>query len=622
MASMTPDWATRPAWKERREGQLKRLKSKSIIRELVFYDTETFQAVQEDGEIVFPFRLGYATHITLDDRYTIKKRHDKELWKEEDFIDFILSKLHPKKTLYIFAHNQGFDTRVLKLPFYFKDLGYEVELPIINMRTFIWKVKTPKGNITFLDTANYAVHTVDALGYDMGYPKLKVDFSKVSDRELMTYCARDVEIIEKFILSLLEFIDVHKLGSFRNTLASLALSAYRTRFMDRPPHIHTNQAALNLERKAYYGGRTEAWFIGCKTNQEFYAVDVNSMYPAVMTRTDLPVRLAAHIVRPKISELESYLTNFYTIAKVKLITDEPVYPLKDKGKLLFPIGEFVTYLSHPELIYALSHDHVIQIYELVLYYKAPVFKEFIDYFYNLRLEYTEQGNSSWRFITKIFLNSLYGKFAQQEPIRILIGQDENNLFAITHGMNYEQGFSFKETTWFGDIYLEYKQGETTFSFPGLSAAITSHARMLLWEYILTAGKGNVYYMDTDSLIVNKAGVDNLREHINSTQLGKLKIEAQSSRLLIYGAKDYRMTGKKAHKGLRNDAQRITKDQWNQIQFKSFMSWLNRMEHLEPSARIRPKRRLHNYTKGRKQLDGRVIPHLYKTQNGVNHQQDF
>ena len=606
-----------PSWKVRREGSLKTLNSNSIIREMIFYDTETFQQVESDGEITFPFRLGYAVYISLDKFNKIKRIEEKELWKIGDFVDFIHSKLRKKKTLYIFAHNQQFDTRVLHLPFVFKDLGYKVELPIINMRTFIWKIATEHGNMTFLDTANYAVSTVDNLGIDMGYPKLKVDFETINDIDLMRYCKRDVEIIKEFILNLLSFIDEHKLGSFRNTLASLSLSAFRTRFMDRPPHIHTNQRALSLERDSYFGGRTEAWFIGYKTNQDFYALDVNSMYPYVMAYDKLPIRLFNYIENPFLHELKTLMENFYCIAKVKLNTDENCYPLRDKGKLLFPKGEFITTLSHPELENALENDHITKIYELTTYYTAPIFREFVNYFYDLRQEYTKAGNMSWRFITKIMLNSPYGKFAQQEPHREYIGIDPDNLFAINHGLNYEDRIRFKETTWFSEIFLEYKKGETTFSFPGLSSAITAYGRMLLWEYIKIAGQNNVFYMDTDSLIVNAKGYKNLADYIDSHTLGLLKIEAHSTRLIIHGAKDYRMRGKKVRKGLKKSATRLDKNLWSQLQFEGMLAWLNKMYYLEPSARYTTKRRRQSYNKGVKQSDGFIIPHCYQVEYGKN-----
>lgn len=610
-----PQHSKEPFWKQRSEGQLPALKSTSIIRELIFYDTETYVHMLEDKSFIFPFRLGFATYIHLDKDYKPAKRQDKELWKIQDFEDFILSKMRPKKTLYIFAHNQAFDIRVLELPQRLQALGFEVDLPVVNMRTFFWHIKSDKGNLVFVDTANYAVSTVENLGVDMGYPKLSVDFDTVTNKDLMTYCHRDVKIIEEFILNLIDFINVHELGSFKVTLASLALSAYRTKFMTRKPHIHVHENSLWLERKAYYGGRTEAWYIGVKTGEKFYAVDVNSMYPWAMTLDNLPIRLAAYTTRGSIDELRTLLPNFFVIAKVKLATLENVYPLKIRGKLMFPTGEFLTYLCSPELEYAIEHNDIKEVYDMSIYFRAPVFKDFVNYFYSLRLQYTAEHNSSWRFITKIFQNSLYGKFAQLEPHRDIIGTCEPDEFGVLHGFNSHKQYRYKEVKWLGSIYKEYKEGETRFSFPGLSAAITAHSRMQLYRYALISGKENVFYMDTDSLIINELGYKRLSNHIDQTQLGKLKLEAVSSRLIIYGAKDYRIVGKLARKGVKKTATRLSKNTFEQLQFQGFTAYLNTPGFSPPIAQTRKRTRRLYYDMGVILENGRVTPHVLSYQNG-------
>ena len=60
------------------------------------------------------------------------------------------------------------------------------------------------------------------MGRVLGYPKLKVNFNNVSDKDLMIYCKRDTEIIYKTMLNLFEFIKKHDLGAFGYTAPSIS----------------------------------------------------------------------------------------------------------------------------------------------------------------------------------------------------------------------------------------------------------------------------------------------------------------------------------------------------------------------------------------------------------------
>lgn len=80
-----------------------------------------------------------------------------------------------------------------------------------------------------------------------------------------------------------------------------------------------------------------------------------------------------------------------------------------------------------------------------------------------------------------------------------------------------------------------------------------------------AGREHVFYIDTDGMIVDQTGLDNLRGMIDSTRLGYLKIEGTATDIEILAPKDYAMDGKRKTKGIRRNAEPIgpnTFDQWH------------------------------------------------------------
>jgi len=521
-------------------------------------------------------------------------------------MDFMLDHCYAKQKLWCFAHNSGFDVRVLDLPTLVHEYGFTSTPPIINDRVFIWDIKTNKNTVTFLDTANYGVHSVDQLGKDMGYSKQVVDFDTVTNDELITYCIRDTEILEKFVLSYIDFIYSNDLGAVKVTIASQAFNTYRYRFMSRQPEIHTNTDALSVERNAYTGGRTECFFIGELQPDNYYYVDFNSMYPYVMRNKKVPYRLRGYTENVNPNLLKARMKNHYVIAEVLIRTEEIAYPLKFNKRLLFPVGTYRTTLHHSELQRAVENREIIHVYKCCVYEQGYIFKQYVDFFYKAKVNYTKTANKTWRYMTKLFLNSLYGKFGQVQPQRDLLKEGDSKLVWRTCGYDESIDRFYQHLMWYGNLYEEYKDGETLYSSPAIAGSITAYARTHLYETLLKIGKENVYYMDTDSYIINQQGYDNIKDQLHPTELGKLSLEDASNNVTIYGNKDYIFGDTVRHKGIPKNAKPIAKDTWQYLQFQGFITWLNSYGKTGMIAHTRTKRRLHNYEKGIKDAETGLI----------------
>lgn len=402
----------------RKPGKISTLTNQGTPINCLYFDVETFTKYTRDKRVIFPPRLGIAIFNKMDENGQLKHRFVTRFTTPQQFIEIVLQYLHKSEPLYIFGHNVGFDIRALSLPRLFRKLEYKSEPPIINHRMFIWTVKTPVGDIKFIDTANFAVISVEQLGDDLGYEKLHIDFRTNDIEALYKYCQRDVEIIEKFMQSYIYFISSNKLGKFCYTLASQAMTAWRTRFMDTDVYIHCNDDVSQFERNSYHGGRTECFFIGKAPKSKYYYLDINSMYPYVMKYNQMPTKFVGLSSKIDYTNLPKILDKYYVIAECELNTDEPAYGIVYDSKLIFPIGQFTTVLHHCELEYAYQHNHIIKIKRMALYKKELIFSSYVDFFYDVKLKATLEHNASWRFIAKIFLNSLYGKMGQLNPIRI------------------------------------------------------------------------------------------------------------------------------------------------------------------------------------------------------------
>jgi hypothetical protein len=230
----------------------------------------------------------------------------------------------------------------------------------------------------------------------------------------MEYCKRDTEIVQKSIMGYIRFIADNDFGSLTYTRASQAFTAYRHRFMKRDIILHQNDNLSAFEKLCYYGGRTECFEIGTISDGPFVSLDVNSMYPFVMKNKQCPVEYLGEIKDTSIENIKTYIQDFAICAHVHIITSEPVYALRYDKKIIFPVGDFDTYVCTEALQYAIDHNHIIKIKRAELYRKEFIFTEYVEKLYSLKKQYKESGNDLYTQITKIMLNSLYGKFGQHK----------------------------------------------------------------------------------------------------------------------------------------------------------------------------------------------------------------
>lgn len=586
---------------------LKKPKRISLPKYLVFLDTEADNVSEDDNELDFRFRMACLIFIELDDTLKIIRRN---VYFADDLIDFYLildDLVRDYQKLYVFGHNLGFDLRILGAFRTLVEYKFTGTAPIINHRIFMWHVKRGHQTIDFIDTANFAVISVAQLGKDIGLPKLEVDFNSVTDADLHTYCQRDCEILERFILEYLGFLHHFDLGGFKHTLASQALHSFLYRFYDDNIFPHHWPKLIEIEKECYHGGRSEAFFIGELPSQPYYALDINSMYPSIMLNEFVPIKLFKFFDRniPKLTQ--KLFDEYYLIAICRIKTPEPCFSKVINKRLCFPVGTMSITLHHCELEYAWKHKMILEITTLVVYHKAKVFAKYADFFLKKRREYKEAGNDSWSYICKIKGNSLYGKLAQHNYKREKLDNFLETDFGRMPFCDETRGISGQIIIWNGEVIKEFKEGISRHSFMAIAGAITARGRMMLWELITIAGKENVFYVDTDSLIVNEKGYTALAPYIDKLKPGMLKLEKTDNHLVIHGAKDYEHGTKIRRKGIKEKAV-VTKDgAFEQFNFDSVVQWLNSGGEGTVKAHKVTKRRSGLYSKGVVNDSGDVSP---------------
>lgn len=584
------------------------LKKSLAKMECIFFDIETQKSYEDETRIEQKFHLGFAIHCQFDNDATIISETRQRLTTQDSFLEFVICKLKKNRVLSIISCNIWFDARNSRILENLINYGFKVKLCYAKGLCNIIKLKYCEYTIQLLNINQFVPGSVRAYGEILGIPKLNIDFDKDDYESIMLYCERDTDIIKLMFRWWLGFIWEHGLGSFGYTLASQAFTAFRHRFMSHEIYIHGDDDYSAFERKSYFGGRTEAFYIGLIPTQETYCVDVNSMYSWAMKGHEYPTKIIGSGNDVPLDTLGDALGEYYCIAYVALDTDKNYYPYRNDSKLCFPVGRFHTCLCHAELELAFENNHIEHVVKVLIYEKADIFTEYVNYFYNLKQKYTIDGDKIFRFMTKLFLNTLYGKFGQKSDEVFLEQESDEIAYLSSHMFDIDTNTNWRKLQ-IGNLIKIFREGvnEAPNSFPAISSAVTSLARRRLLQYMELAGVGNFYYCDTDSLFVNAVGLSNLSDYIDDTKLGYLSLEKTGTDVIIHGAKDYVWDRHATIKGIPKNAERLSKDDYKMMVFPSFRSDVRKGLDKPYSILKRGKTLKREYDKGIVGGDGKVQP---------------
>ena len=173
----------------------------------------------------------------------------------------------------------------------------------------------------------------------------------------------------------------------------------------------------SLAYNSYFGGRFEITERGSFKNIHHY--DINSAYPYAMTL--LPdFNHGKWIKINSLSEFKKYSKNVGFFKINVTVNESLISPFLFRniyGQIIAPRGEFTTTITSFELDKALKY-YDFTLNKIIGYSFIPELKTKSDFnklvsgMYQARLKQKNQGQ---KYVYKVLINSLYGKFAQAKP---------------------------------------------------------------------------------------------------------------------------------------------------------------------------------------------------------------
>lgn len=644
--------------------------------QIVLVDTETrprrIPGLDDHGW--HQFHVGCATFLRLE-KGQVTRRDELDFHRVGDFWSWLIGHLHQRIPTWIFAHNAGFDLTILEFwrrwedgefvlfnPKPRKPSGERVaakpkreagalvieDPPVI---VSAWHRSGPK--IQIVDTLNYFDCRLADLGKAAGLKKGKLPPSEYGRAAWLKYCRRDVEILEKVMLTYIAWVKEHDLGKFGWTAPSQAMAAYRHRFMEFKPCIHQFSQVRSLERRSLHGGWLELFYQGkvvkCRNKRPrdvdrqlvdqlprpsgpIYELDMTALYSSILRDRLFPAGLVAPAFRAERVRGWERILDSDCAADVLVETSHHDYPCKsDPTKLelqrrvvrpdgheevllvkgtIYPNGRFRTTLCGDELRRAHQRGEILECTAYCRYQMAELFRDYVDFFWPKRLEYEQSGEPLYAELCKLMLNSLWGKFSQLTPKwRTIDGVTPPAAWGKWLRRDQETGQDLRYRILGHTVQLEEDRDEHPRSSPIISAYTTMWGREAMRRVVSQAGPENVLYVVTDSVFVTQQGLDRLEwaDMLADRELGRLRIKSQGATAEFNGLHDWRLGRKRKRGAIRLNAQQVGPGRFLQEHWPSLKSILSR----EPKGFVRVCKELvaHSprYDRGEILPNGRIVP---------------
>lgn len=421
-----------------------------------------------------------------------------------------------------YAHNGGkFDYH------YMRDLiNTDDAIMVISGRLAQFKI----GDMTFRDSMNILVNPLRAFAKDeIDYAKLEPDVRHLHMAEIRAYLRSDCVNLWNTIKTYFD--------KYGRTLTQAGASMRYWSKNYAPDWTRQTMRQSEDTRPFYYGGRVECFASGHGV-ESFSVVDINSAYPhAMLSEHPISPEGVSDRRLPCLDDMGPQMVRIEGVAR-------GCFPYRNEdGSLFFPDDENTVReycVTGWELKAALELDafKVFNVCDVYHYADTVNFTEYVNHFYAERQIAKAAGDKAADVFAKLFLNSLYGKFASDpekysefviassDTIEAWCGPKLNSL--------RKSGDPYVKLGPWGDRYLcgrALPEEKHTYYNVATAASITGYVRSQLFRAISQCS--GVLYCDTDSIAARD--VSRLPQ---GGKLGEWKLEARCSEWAIAGKKLY------------------------------------------------------------------------------------
>lgn len=602
----------------------------SIPSRYVVFDTETSETVirEEPRHVSLHFRLGVAKLVSdSSDNGSVSTY--LQFTDSESFFDFLDRIPKGKEKIWIFAHNLGFDLRIIDLFSHISSGRYTLLNPFPSKKsttqdtpfivlddppTIIRLYRNDGQEFMWLDTWQWLSSSLAKIGKILGNAKGVMPELDAPIEDWFVYCRKDVDVLDDALQRIFAWLRANNYKSFHPTRAGQAKLIYSQIYEKRRIKYHGDPEIQAIERPSYYGGFTECFRVG-SIEGPIHQVDANSLYPYVMSKYWYPCEVRSSHLSGNDTTTQVSRNPKRWIAEVYIDSKSNTYPVRTREGTIFARGRVRTVLPGPELYRAYESGDVVKTGNAIEYILEPLFTDFVRDIYAMRIAAKREGNEIFDYFYKLILNSLYGKFGQQTAEWDYYGDsDAKTMFSqgYTQSPDFDEPIEVRVIA--GTSYRRQVPTDHPKSFVAIASYVTAYAREYMRNIRESFPPDSVYYQATDSLYINDDAYSELgiRRLINSETLGAFKNEATYNNLIIRNIHNLDKDDKKIRGSIRGKAIELSEDTFQQDAWESLLPGIKAGHHDQVHIQTVIKRLTHRYDRQQVLPDGRCVP--YKIDN--------
>lgn len=475
----------------------------------------------------------------------------------------------------VFAHNLGYDLRVADALRILPELGWELRAFSLDQYRCWARWRRGTRGLSMVDTLSFYPKSLATIAAALGMRKRPLPAQDAGDAAWLRRCERDVEITRTAVLALLDYLEGGDMGSFRLTGPAQASAAYRHRFMPaKQLLVHDHSPAIEAERRSAYTGRAEVWRHG-QAGVELFEWDYRLAYAHLVRRLPVPVRLAGHKYAVERDELPRIRARYAVLCDVEVETDVPCVPTNHEGRILWPVGRFASTLWDNELQLLDLAGADYRVTHAWLYDRAPALRQWADWIIDQLEGDPPAADPLAAIMLKAWSRTLIGRFGLRYPDWQTVAEAPTATLDYRPYWDADAGETRYQLQVGRNVMEQGPPVEGHDAMPAIMAYVMAAGRHQLWATMHAAGLGSVYYVDTDSLLVDARGHARLTERYGGGRGGNLRfkrrlrgVELIAPRIVIAGEQP-RIAG------LSKQAQRTGKRTWRAPYWESAKTAIGR-----------------------------------------------
>ena len=483
-------------------------KQERIPPRMVAFDTESKSYRSGDVETQ-TWRVGCAIRWRTD----LKSSDHAEARvfdTPESFWSWMSDYCHKGTRTVVWCHNLSHDVRISQAFTILPSLGFTLEWCNLDESVSSMTWRSDHGTLVMADTWTWLPIPLSNIAPMAGLVKFGMPNGRADDGTWSIYCMRDVQIVYRVVSVLVSYIKDEHLGNWQPTGAGMAYATWRHRFMGTRVLVHDDESALYAERSAMYSGRAEAWKHGKYSGPVWTEVDLRNAYVTIGAEYELPRKLHMHTRSIGLQQYHRLASQYRVLCRISVHTSTPSLPYRMDGKTLWPVGQFDGWYWDAEVDCALRYGAQIKIHETYCYVRAPVLQEWARWILGIVQDKDSDVPPIVRTWLKHCSRALIGRLSLRTKSWELFGDNPDGMTGITTMIDHDSGTTRRMMHVGDQTFVESDPAESENSVPMITGYIMSVCRVWLWDAMNTAGLENIAHVDTDSMLVNEAGLARLQ----------------------------------------------------------------------------------------------------------------